>query len=122
MCNILMCLMFVNYSKYAHVFRNQRCRVHAFVPGSVAASLEPILEIGKIYLFNNFTAKDYKADEKFRPVHKTWQIVLGQETKITSLDENEVAIDKAAFDFYDLADLKDLANQSTYLTGTYNSS
>uniref|UniRef100_A0A166I8N2 Replication factor A C-terminal domain-containing protein n=1 Tax=Daucus carota subsp. sativus TaxID=79200 RepID=A0A166I8N2_DAUCS len=95
---------------------NKRCRVHAFVPGSVAASLEPILEIGKIYLFNNFTAKDYKADEKFRPVHKTWQIVLGQETKITSLDENEVAIDKAAFDFYDLADLKDLANQSTYLT------
>uniref|UniRef100_A0A165YUZ5 Replication protein A 70 kDa DNA-binding subunit B/D first OB fold domain-containing protein n=1 Tax=Daucus carota subsp. sativus TaxID=79200 RepID=A0A165YUZ5_DAUCS len=95
---------------------NKRCRVHAFVPGSVAASLEPILQIGKIYLFNNFTAKDYKADEKFRPVHKTWQIVLGQETKITCLDENEVAIDKAAFDFYDLADLKDLANQSTYLT------
>ncbi|WOG86080.1 hypothetical protein DCAR_0205277 [Daucus carota subsp. sativus] len=95
---------------------NKRCRVHAFVPGSLAAKLEAILEIGQIFLFENFTVKDYKADEKFRPVRKNWQIVLGQETKITSLAENEVAIDKAAFDFYDLADLKDLANQSTYLT------
>ena len=85
----------------------------------MAAKLEAILEIGQIYLFENFTVKDYKADEKFRPVRKNWQIVLGQETKITSLDENEVAIDKAAFDFYDLADLKDLANQSTYLTSIY---
>ncbi|KAL1811187.1 hypothetical protein ACET3Z_021252 [Daucus carota] len=86
-----------------------KCRVHAFVPGNLAATFEPTLEIGELYLFKNFTIKDYKQDEKFRPVRKNWQIVFGSETKITKLDENEVAVDKAAFDFYDLADLKDLA-------------
>ena len=87
----------------------------------MAATFEPTIEIGELYLFKNFTVKDYKQDEKFRPVRKNWQIVFGNETKITKLDENEVAVDKAAFDFYDLADLKDLAFQTTYLTGRFSS-
>lgn len=64
--------------------------------------------------------KDYKNDDKFRCIQKDIHIVLGDNTEIKPMDENEVSIEHAWFDFYDLADLKPLANQNTYLTGSSN--
>ncbi|KAK1402285.1 hypothetical protein POM88_001890 [Heracleum sosnowskyi] len=95
---------------------SKRCRIHAFVPGHVADLLEPSIEAGNIYLFKNFTVKEYKEEEKFRCILKDIQIIFSNETKISRLEENEVCIDKAGFDFYDLADLKELSTQTTYLT------
>lgn len=50
---------------------------------------------------------------------KDIQIVFSNDTKVIELDEKEVYIDNAAFEFYDLGDLKDLSKQSTYLTGKH---
>lgn len=106
--------MFDSLSLHKHW---QRTRIHAFVPTNIAEALEPLLVVGKIYLFKNFTVKDYKSDDKFRCIHKTIQIVFSNETKIIELQENNVFIENAVFDFYDLADLKQLSKQTTYLTG-----
>ncbi|KAK1396662.1 hypothetical protein POM88_006525 [Heracleum sosnowskyi] len=47
---------------------------------------------------------------------KEIQIIFSSETKVSDLDESEVCIDRAGFDFYDIADLKELTKQTTYLT------
>ncbi|KAK1402266.1 hypothetical protein POM88_001871 [Heracleum sosnowskyi] len=78
--------------------------------------MEPALEIGKIYLFENFTVKEYREEDKFRCIMKEIQIIFSSETKVSDLDESEVCIDRAGFDFYDIADLKELTKQTTYLT------
>ncbi|XP_074343688.1 uncharacterized protein LOC141682900 [Apium graveolens] len=46
---------------------------------------------------------------------KDIQIVFSNETKIIELDKNEFNIEKSVFNFYDLADLKELTTQTTYL-------
>ncbi|KAK1358281.1 hypothetical protein POM88_051537 [Heracleum sosnowskyi] len=95
---------------------NKRSRIHAFVPGEIASAVEPCLELGTVYLFKNFTVREYKKEDRFRCIHKTIQIVFSRDTKIQELDETQVLIDKAAFDFYDIGDLKQLSQQTTYLT------
>ncbi|KAK1397686.1 hypothetical protein POM88_007549 [Heracleum sosnowskyi] len=95
---------------------NKRSRIYAFVQGEIAAAVEPCLEVGTIYLFKNFTVREYKKEDRFRCIHKTIQIVFSRDTKIQELDETQVLIDKAAFDFYDIGDLKQLSQQTTYLT------
>ncbi|KAK1374595.1 hypothetical protein POM88_030788 [Heracleum sosnowskyi] len=95
---------------------NKRSRIHAFVPREIDAAVEPCLEVGTIYLFKNFTVREYKKEDRFRCIHKTIQIVFSRDTKIQELDETQVLIDKAAFDFYDIGDLKQLSQHTTYLT------
>lgn len=87
----------------------QRSRVHAFVPGSIASQIESSIKFGSVYLFKNFTLKDYKEDDKFRPLKKDIQIVFSNDIKIVNLDESDVFIEQCAFDFYDLGDLKQLS-------------
>lgn len=98
---------------------HHRCRVHAFVPGTVAGLFESTLQVGNVYLFKNFTVKEYKLDEKFRPLMKEIQIVFSNDTKIIDLDENDVSIEYCVFDFYDLSELKQISKQTTYLTGKF---
>ncbi|KAK1403413.1 hypothetical protein POM88_003018 [Heracleum sosnowskyi] len=95
---------------------NKRCRIHAFVPGNVAPQIEPKLQVGELYLFKNFTVKEYRPDDKFRCIHKDIQIVFSNDTRISDLEESDVFIEQCVFDFYDLADLKQLSQQTTYLT------
>ncbi|KAK1353297.1 hypothetical protein POM88_052432 [Heracleum sosnowskyi] len=95
---------------------NKRSRIHAFVPGEIASAVEPCLEMGTVYLFKNFTVREYKKEDRFRCIHRTIQIVFSRDTKFQELDETQVRIDKAAFDFYDIGDLKQLSQQTTYLT------
>ncbi|KAL8145731.1 hypothetical protein AgCh_003759 [Apium graveolens] len=96
----------------------KRSRIHVFVPGTVAHVVEHAVEVGKVYLFKNFTIKDYKEEDKFRCILKDIQIVFSGDTKIIELKEKDVCIEQAVFDFYDLGDLKELSNQTTYLTET----
>lgn len=95
----------------------QKCRIHAYVPADKADKMESQLVVGNIYLFQNFTVKEYRKDDKFRPIHKDIQIVFSNDTKVVSLDESDVLIEQEVFDFYDISDLKQLSKQTTYLTG-----
>ncbi|KAK1372882.1 hypothetical protein POM88_029075 [Heracleum sosnowskyi] len=94
----------------------KRGRIHAFVPGAVAEDIEKQVELGVIYLIQNFTVKDYKVEDKFRCIKKEIQIVIGSDTTLKPLEENDVSIERCWFDFYDLEDLKPLGKQNTYLT------
>ncbi|KAK1374954.1 hypothetical protein POM88_031147 [Heracleum sosnowskyi] len=94
---------------------SKRCRIHAFVPGNAADVLEKALEVVKIYLFKNFTVKEYKDEDKFRCILKDIQITFSHETKISDLEESDVFIEKVGFDFYDIGDLEELSKQTTYL-------
>ena len=95
----------------------QRGRIHAFVPGSVADGIERDLAVGKAFLIENFTVKDYEASDIFRPFAKEIQIVFDDQTRITQLDENKVYIDPFVFDLYDMADLEPQSKQRKYLIG-----
>lgn len=46
-----------------------------------------------------------------------YKLFSQQKTKINELDENEVSIERAVFDLYNVGDLKDLSQQTTYLIG-----
>ncbi|KAL1805638.1 hypothetical protein ACET3Z_028706 [Daucus carota] len=94
---------------------NKRGRIHAFVPGSVADGIERDLAVGKAFLIENFTVKDYEASDIFRPFAKEIQIVFDDQTRITQLDENKVYIDPFVFDLYDMADLEPQSKQRKYL-------
>lgn len=97
----------------------QRCRIHAFVPGNIANDVEPKLVVGNLYLFKNFTVKEYKPEDKFRCITKDLQIIFSNDTKIVDLEETDVFIEQVVFDFFELSDLKQLAKQTTYLAGTF---
>ena len=87
------------------------------MPTKLEEQVDSLVDLGKIYLLENFTVKDYKSDEKFRCLRKDIQIVFGEETRITQLQEEDISIEKTWFDFYDLAEIKPLSVQTTYLTG-----
>ncbi|KAK1401352.1 DUF223 domain-containing protein [Heracleum sosnowskyi] len=103
-------------SKLKIIKTEKRGRIHAFVPGAVAEDIEKQVELGVIYLIQNFTVKDYKMEDKFRCIKKEIQIVFGSDTTLKPLQENDVSIERCWFDFYDLEDLKPLGKQNTYLT------
>ncbi|KAL1826690.1 hypothetical protein ACET3Z_005102 [Daucus carota] len=98
------------------VFKNKKNsggdRMHAFVPAIVADSLHRKIALGKIHSFSNFQVKEYRMDEKFRVVHNDTMLVLTNHTKIEQLMETDVVMEKNAFDYYDLADLKSLKNDN----------
>lgn len=91
-------------------------RLHAFVPGFQAEEKEKSLELGKIYKIYNFVVKKYQMDEKFRCVHSDKQIIFTNHTKVEEVIETDGLIQHNMFDFFDLDDLKAIANQNTYLT------
>ncbi|XP_074365288.1 uncharacterized protein LOC141706427 [Apium graveolens] len=95
-------------------------KIHAYVPETIADVMESQMVVGNMYLFKNFTLKEYKPTDRFRCIHKDIQIIFSSDTKAIPLDDNDVIIEKVMFDFYDLSDLKQLSRQTTYLTGVYN--
>lgn len=98
----------------------QRSRVHAFVPYNLVDEFEPMIQIGNLYVLENFSVKPYTADDKFRCLRKKYQIVFNEETELTHMEENVVNVENCCFDFFDIADLPTLSQQNTYLTGTFN--
>ncbi|KAL1802377.1 hypothetical protein ACET3Z_031024 [Daucus carota] len=94
----------------------KKCRMHAFVPESLTEKMTRIIEEGKIYLIKNFTVKDYTEKDKYRVVHMDRQIVFTSETKVKELDETDIFIPNNSFDLFEYSDLKEQAQQVTYLT------
>lgn len=106
-------------TKFFSIVLLQNFRLHAFVPGNVAEKIGPEMTVGKILKVSNFTVKEYRVDEKFRPINTEKQIFLTNYTQVESVECDDGMIAKDMFDFYDLSDLAGIANDNTYLTGNY---
>lgn len=96
----------------------QNDRIHAFVPGTLAGKNEYDVIVGKVYSIFNFSVKEYRAEEKFRCIQSNKQIIFTTYTKVKEIDDNGTFIEQNMFDFFDLSDLKQMANKNVYLTGT----
>ncbi|KAL1802084.1 hypothetical protein ACET3Z_030731 [Daucus carota] len=90
--------------------------MQAYAPAHLADKIGRIIQIGKIYMIKNFDVKEYTEKDKFRPVPIDRQIVFTVDTKITDLDESQTFVPKNVFDFFQFSDLKNAAEQVTYLT------
>ncbi|KAK1354825.1 hypothetical protein POM88_008306 [Heracleum sosnowskyi] len=95
---------------------SKNCRMHAFVPGSLADKISRMFTVGKLYILKNFQVKEYTEQDKFRVIHMNRQIIFTADTKLKALDENEIHIPGNMFDLYEFADLKKMATQTLYLT------
>ncbi|KAL1826291.1 hypothetical protein ACET3Z_004703 [Daucus carota] len=95
---------------------SQNCRLPGFVPALVAQKYERKIVVGNIYALSNFTVKDYKPDDKFRCVCCEKQIYFSNFTEVEPIAEDGVMIAHDMFDFSDLGDLIDIADDNTYLT------
>ena len=95
----------------------QNCRLPGFVPALIAQKYERKIVVGNIYALSNFTVKDYKPDDKFRCVCCEKQIYFTNFTEVEPIAEDGVMIAHDMFDFSDLGDLIDIADDNTYLTG-----
>ncbi|WOH00685.1 hypothetical protein DCAR_0520058 [Daucus carota subsp. sativus] len=94
----------------------QNCRLPGFVPALIAQKYERKIVVGNIYALSNFTVKDYKPDDKFRCVCCEKQIYFTNFTEVEAIAEDGVMIAHDMFDFSDLGDLIDIADDNTYLT------
>ncbi|KAK1354041.1 hypothetical protein POM88_047297 [Heracleum sosnowskyi] len=90
-------------------------RIHGFVPGNIAEEFLKNLGLGMVHIISNFQVKNYKTDEKYKCINYDRQVIFTHHTNIEQLTEDDPCIDTNAFDFYDLADLKDLANLNIFL-------
>ncbi|WOH12422.1 hypothetical protein DCAR_0831926 [Daucus carota subsp. sativus] len=96
--------------------KKQNFRMHAFVPGKVFEEQETKLKDGNICIISNFTIKEYDSSEKFRCVNHDKQIILTNFTQIEKVDLEDGLIQRNMFDFYDLIQLENIADQNLYLT------
>lgn len=93
--------------------------MHAFVPGNVIDKHEYKLREGNICAISNFAVKDYRPEDKFRCVNSEQQIIFTNFTEVRKFDEDDLLIAKNMFDFFDLSDLCNIANDNLYLTGNF---
>ncbi|WOG82390.1 hypothetical protein DCAR_0101554 [Daucus carota subsp. sativus] len=91
-------------------------RMHAFVPGKVFEEQETKLKDGNICIISNFTIKEYDTSKKFRCVNHDKQIILTNFTQIEKVDLEDGLVQRNMFDFYDLIQLENIADQNLYLT------
>jgi hypothetical protein len=99
------------------LFLFQNNRIHAFVPGNIIQNHEHKLSDGNICKISNFSVKEYKPEEKFRCINSEKQIILTTYSKVEKIEQDDMLIAKNIFDFYDLCDLAEIANENLYLTG-----
>ncbi|KAK1393410.1 hypothetical protein POM88_012466 [Heracleum sosnowskyi] len=90
-------------------------RIHGFVPGNVAEEFLKNFGLGMVHIISNFQVKNYKTDEKYKCINYDRQVIFTHHTNIEQLTEDDPCIDTNAFDFYDLADVKNLANLNIFL-------
>ncbi|KAK1398583.1 hypothetical protein POM88_008446 [Heracleum sosnowskyi] len=93
----------------------KNCRMQVYVPASMADRMARMIEVGKIYIIKNFQVKEYKDQDKFRPVQIDRQITFITNTKVKEIEETDVFIHKNMFDFYAFEDLKGMAKQYHHL-------
>lgn len=107
--------------KITHVFFHDYVlsdvRMQGFVPNFLMEKLLKMFIVGKMYTIANFQVKEYTKLDKWRCVNTDKQIMFTNNTRAKEIDDREYFIPKNSFDFYDLGDVKNFANQSTYLEG-----
>uniref|UniRef100_A0A161ZZV1 Replication factor A C-terminal domain-containing protein n=1 Tax=Daucus carota subsp. sativus TaxID=79200 RepID=A0A161ZZV1_DAUCS len=81
-----------------------------------AQKYENKIVVGNIHVLSNFFVKDYKPDEKFRCVCCEKQIYFTNFTEVEVIPDDDTMIPRNVFDFADLGDLIDIADDNTYLT------
>ncbi|KAL1802195.1 hypothetical protein ACET3Z_030842 [Daucus carota] len=96
---------------------NKSQRMHAWIPTSRNDEMARVMHIGNIYKIRKFTVQFHKPTDKFRCLRNDKQIVFTKDTTVQDMAENEVMIPLDYFDFYEHSQLKELSEQTTYLTG-----
>nr|XP_017250880.1 PREDICTED: uncharacterized protein LOC108221518 [Daucus carota subsp. sativus] len=90
-------------------------RMHAFVPVFLMDKMQKMLHLGRMYCISNFQVKPLTAEDKWRSINIDRQILFTNQTKAKEIEEKDYFIAKNSFDFYDLADMKELSKQTTLL-------
>lgn len=91
--------------------------MHAFVPVFLMEKMQKTLHLGRMYCISNFQVKPLTAQDKWRSINIDRQILFTNQTKAKEIEEKDYFIAKNSFDFYDLADMKELSKQTTLLAG-----
>ncbi|XP_063950036.1 uncharacterized protein LOC135152845 [Daucus carota subsp. sativus] len=89
--------------------------MHAFVPVFLMDKMQKMLHLGRMYCISNFQVKPLTAEDKWRSINIDRQILFTNQTKAKEIEEKDYFIAKNSFDFYDLADMKELSKQTTLL-------
>ncbi|WOH00529.1 hypothetical protein DCAR_0519895 [Daucus carota subsp. sativus] len=78
---------------------HKRARIHASVPAKLEEEVDKLVDLGKIYLIQNFTVKNYQPDDKYRfELHTLASDETGQMTIILEDREVRRLIGKTALD------------------------
>ena len=59
----------------------------------------------------------YKDSDKFKIVQRAVQLIFSNDTKIQQVEDKGTKIPNEMFDFYDHSQVKDLADQTSFLIG-----
>ncbi|XP_074340611.1 replication protein A 70 kDa DNA-binding subunit E-like isoform X2 [Apium graveolens] len=94
---------------------SRNSRIHAFVPAKCEDEHYMKLKVGNVYSISRFIYQQYKKDFKYQLVRGDYQLMFSNDTNIKKLDATDTEINDNAFDFFDHADLKNLAKQTAYL-------
>ncbi|WOG92585.1 hypothetical protein DCAR_0311858 [Daucus carota subsp. sativus] len=89
--------------------------MHAYVPANLIKKHDKDVVDGSVYIISEFTVKDYKKEDKFRCINSEKQIIFTKDTECIKIVEDDLLIPKNIFDFYDLAELKEIADSNIYL-------
>ncbi|KAL1811212.1 hypothetical protein ACET3Z_021277 [Daucus carota] len=94
-------------------------KIHAFIPGQNVDKFEEKIIVPNLFIVSDFEVQAYKADDKFRCLHNTKQLIFDGETKMKDIEDDNSIAKEEVFDFYDHADLKNIADKNLYLTVTF---
>ena len=100
-----------------HIRWPQKTGMHAYVPANLIQKHDKNVVDGSVCIISEFTVKDYKKEDKFRCINSEKQIIFTKDTECIKIDEDDLLIPNNIFDFYDLAELKEIADSNVYLTG-----
>ncbi|WOH00717.1 hypothetical protein DCAR_0520091 [Daucus carota subsp. sativus] len=91
-------------------------KIHAFIPGQNVDKFEEKIIVPNLFIVSDFEVQAYKADDKFRCLHNTKQLIFDGETKMKDIEDDNSIAKEEVFDFYDHADLKNIADKNLHLT------
>lgn len=94
--------------------------IHAFIPGLCIQQLEEQIVLGNVYGIKNFTVQAYKPSDIYRLLRSDFQLIFSKDTKIQDVEDLSTGILHDMFDFFDLGEIKTLADQKTYLAGKFS--
>ncbi|KAK1359407.1 hypothetical protein POM88_043881 [Heracleum sosnowskyi] len=94
---------------------SKNCRMQEFIPGTIADIFGKMVQVQKLYIIKNFHVKEYKDEDKYRPVQRNKQLIFTIDTKVKEIAETGIFIPKNMFDFFKFEDIIKLSKQHVYL-------